>query len=380
MAGSGFDRVYEVPDVIMTMMFKVGAVLWSLTPEQRQLAQFPMDDPRRLDWDFIPKPDRAGVPLSDMTPHQRSLVHALLAASLSMRGYTQILQIMAMENVLREMQVSRMGIGAAELRSPDKYYLSVFGRPAFEDTWGWRLLGHHVSLSYTIIGQRFLSVTPCNMGAEPIEAGVLSPLRREEQLGFELLTGLSDADRGRAVIHDVAPADYVTRQVAEVGEIEYPDYYDLGLLDYVLNDLDREKLKFVREEPAGLSAASLPDLQARVLMDLVDAYLGRMPDEVARQHRRRLDADGLDNVHFAWAGGQRPGTAHYYRVQTKDLLIEFDNAMNSGNHIHSVWRDLDNDLGHDLLLDHYEREARNGNHLQTRLSSSVPAKPRPRQQ
>src|SRR5215472_6835200 len=33
-------------------------------------------------------------------------------------------------------------------------HLAFFGRPGFEDTWGWRFLGHHLSLSYTIIEQR----------------------------------------------------------------------------------------------------------------------------------------------------------------------------------------------------------------------------------
>lgn len=44
----------------------------------------------------------------------------------------------------------------------------------------------------------------------------------------------------------------------------------------------------------------------------------------------------------------------------------------SGNHIHSVWRDYRNDLGHDLLQEHYERERATGHHLRTRLQSSVP--------
>ena len=38
------------------------------------------------------------------------------------------------------------------------------------------------------------------------------------------------------------------------------------------------------------------------------------------------------------------------------------------NHIHSVWRDYRNDLGHDLLADHYERERTTGHHLTSRLN------------
>ena len=101
-----------------------------------------------------------------------------------MRGYTQALEIMAMENILRELEVDRFGVSTGDFRSQDLYYVSFFGRPSFEDTWAWRFLGHHLSLSYTIVGQRWLSVTPCNMGAQPAEMGVLSPLRADEELGL----------------------------------------------------------------------------------------------------------------------------------------------------------------------------------------------------
>ena len=94
--------------------------------------------------------------------------------------------------------------------------------------------------------------------------------------------------------------------------------------------------------------------------------------EVASRQMARARDDGLEHLHFCWAGGTEPGTSHYYRVQGRQILIEFDNAIDSGNHIHSVWRDYRNDLGHELLLDHYERERVQGSHLRSRLESSVP--------
>ena len=59
-----------------------------------------MDHPGRLDWDFIPKSDRTGIPMYQLNFHQRTLVQTLLKAALSIRGYTQALEIMAMENIL----------------------------------------------------------------------------------------------------------------------------------------------------------------------------------------------------------------------------------------------------------------------------------------
>ena len=91
-----------------------------------------------------------------------------------MRGYTQALEIMAMENILR-LRGRSVRVSTGDFRSQDLYYVSFFGRPSFEDTWAWRFLGHHLSLSYTIVGQRWLvrdavqhwRVQPAEMGATP---------------------------------------------------------------------------------------------------------------------------------------------------------------------------------------------------------------------
>jgi hypothetical protein len=366
------ESVFEAPLTIRKMLTDAGAVLSSLSADQQTRITFAMDDPRRLDCDFVPKPDRNGVPLWELDKHQRTLAHVLLASGLSTRGYTQALQIMAMENILREREVGRMGISAGDFRHADGYYLSFYGRPGLEDTWGWRLLGHHLSISYTIIEQRYLCVTPSNMGSQPAEAGVLRPLHAEETVAFALLGSLDSEQRGAAVIHDVAPADFATRQVPYLGDVEYPDYYDLGLPYYRITDADREALKFVRDEPAGIPGSMLELEQLERLRTLVGCYVGRVPDEVAERQLRRIEHHGLERLHFAWAGGETEGTPHYYRIQGEDLLIEFDNALDSGNHIHSVWRDLEDDLGHTQLLDHAERERAYGHHLATRLQSSVP--------
>ena len=37
------------------------------------------------------------------------------------------------------------------------------------------------------------------------------------------------------------------------------------------------------------------------------------------------------------------------------VLFEYDNTQDNANHIHSVWRDLRNDWGEDLLKEHYTR-------------------------
>lgn len=362
---------FEAPDTIRRMLLTTWALLYSMDGAQRRECEFPMADPGRLDWDFIPKPDRQGIPLSRLSPHQRRLAHSLLAAGLSERGYTQALQIMAMENILRERETPVFGVITGDFRSSDQYFLSFFGRPGFEDTWGWRFLGHHVSLSYTIIEQRWLTVTPCNFGAQPARAGLLEPLAPEETQAFSLLRSLRPGQRDEAVIHTVAPADYATRQVPLIGRVEYPDAIDLGIPWYRITEEDREALRFSKEEPRGICGSALTSGQGDALAGLVGTYLRRVPDELGLKQLDRVEREGLPTLWFCWAGGLDHGTPHYYRIQGSHLLIEFDNAINNGNHVHSVWRDYRNDLGHDLLADHYERERTSGHHLATRLRSTV---------
>ncbi len=52
---------YEAPLTIKRMLFTTWALLDSLSPDLRgQMHRPAMDDPHRVDWDFIPKPDRTG--------------------------------------------------------------------------------------------------------------------------------------------------------------------------------------------------------------------------------------------------------------------------------------------------------------------------------
>ncbi|WP_371478854.1 DUF3500 domain-containing protein [Kitasatospora sp. NBC_00315] len=73
--------------------------------------------------------------------------------------------------------------------------------------------------------------------------------------------------------------------------------------------------------------------------------------------------------HFAWAVGTEPDSARYHRISTSGLLVEADTAVAAGQHVHTVWRDLDNDHGHDLLLDPYARHGADGEHLSRRQTS-----------
>ena len=89
---------------------------------------------------------------------------------------------------------------------------------------------------------------------------------------------------------------------------------------------------------------------------LAELYARNLPDELASRHGTGSQAGR--NAYFAWAGGVDPGDPHYYRIQTSTFLIELDDTQDNANHIHSVWRDLRDDFGGDLLRAHYETSHR----------------------
>jgi hypothetical protein len=118
---------------------------------------------------------------------------------------------------------------------------------------------------------------------------------------------------------------------------------------YRLSDKDRYATRLVRDQPAGIPGSELDEAQQANLLLIVDRFLERHPRPVAEKLQREVRDRGLDKVYFAWAGDTRPKTSHYFRVHTERFLIELVNSIASGDHIHSVIRDFDNDLGGDLL-------------------------------
>jgi hypothetical protein len=249
-----------------------------------------------------------------------------MKASLSAAGYAKAVNVIRLEEVLR--QIETFG---SLLRDAEKYYVAVFGVPG-SAPWGWRLEGHHLSLNFTVVPGKPIAVTPAFLGANPAEvrSGALKGLRtlgREEDLGRALAQSLDAGQRRRMLIGDRSLGDIVSGPGRSEG---------LG-------------------PPAGLPLAEMTGDQRAVAVQVVEEYARNMRSDMAEEELRRAREAGLERLHFAWAGPLGPGVPHYYRLHGPTLLIEYDNSQNDANHIHSVWRDPRNDFGADLLRAHYQR-------------------------
>ncbi len=294
----------------------------SLSQKQREQATFPMKSDERANWHYFPK-EREGVSLKEMGADQRQLAQALLSSALSHEGYVKALTIMSLEQILYDLE------GGNDSRDPELYYVTIFGDPKPDGTWGWRVEGHHLSVNFTIVEGDHIATTPSFYGANP--ARVLSgpqkglrTLKAEEDLARKLVKSLSANQRDAAIFSKEPPHE-------------------------ILTGADRKAHGL---KPLGLAREELTQRQQKVLDKLIREYVYRYRTEIAKQAMKEIKRS--ESIHFAWAGGLEAREPHYYRIQGSAFLMEYANTQNSANHIHAVWRDLQNDFGRDLLKRHYE--------------------------
>lgn len=332
--------------------FAAMALYDHLDGEQRARVMVPLDDENRRHWNFLPESGRRGVALREMTDTPRYLTHRLIAECLSVEGYAQVVQVMSLEHVLRELNAPLFGHVAAHFRDPDGYFLTFFDQPQPDGDWGWRLVGHHVSLNFTVAGQDLLAGTPLLLGSEPGRLGPFRILGNEEDLGFSLLATLDERQTSTATIHATPPPDFASRCVPVLGDEEWPDVHGVGRRDAPITDADRQALRWVRGERRGLSRAAMGTEQQEAFDRLLDSFVHRLKPEQVGREMDRIRLVGQDDLHFVWAGSHRIEEPHYFRIEGPVTLVEFDNTEDSANHVHCVWRDPTNDFGQDILAQH----------------------------
>ena len=307
----------------------------SLPPELRQQAQFDLDDAERMNFHFVPM-TRKGPTFHDFDEAQKQAALALLQASLSQEGYRKSTDIMGLEQVLLAMGEDYRFPDGSPVRDPLNYHFCIFGDPARDAPWGWRFEGHHLSLNFTSGEGRVVASTPSFMGSNPAIVPVgpnrgKQVLKLESTLALDLVNSLSEAQLEKARFSETALEDIVTGTSREVATLQ----------------------------PMGIAYPELSAAQQTALRELLEVYIGNYIFEFSETFRRKITDAGLDNLHFAWAGGTRWGMPHYYRIQGPMLIIEYDNTQNDANHVHTVVRDLTNDFAEDFLREHYQKEHQN---------------------
>jgi hypothetical protein len=301
--------------------------LAGLNDEQKKEAMLAFDDADRINFHFVPrqdkdkKPLRKGLRLEKMTAEQKDAARALLRTGTSESGYKSALAIMSLESILKDQEK-----GGTNVRNPEWYFFTVFGKPGKSGKWGWRVEGHHLSLNFTLEDGKIVSATPAIFGANPAivtdgDRKGLKAIPESEESALQLFQALDAKQREVALQKD---------QFKEIPQAEAKPTYG---------------------DPVGLPASKMNARQRAILTNLLQGYANRLSPEIAAAEMAKINDAGFDKVHFAFATDPgKPGDPYTYRVQGPTFVIEFlnvqdDSGKNPANHIHSGLRNMKGDFG-----------------------------------
>ncbi len=304
-----------------TMARAAARFLGSLNEAQSQAARHGLASPERRRWTNAPvRGPAGGVALGDLDNDQLRAFSDLLAALLSAKGYAKVRDVMLGDDLRAVIDGEpNEGVGIEAFR------FVLFGEPSAASRWAVQLDGHHVALNVTLDGDAY-SLSPSFIGTYPqafTVAGVkLRPLGAETDLAHSLAGSLTPEQRALAVIAD-------RRGALRVGP-------------------GRDG---VVPEPVGIPGRLLDGTQREKLVALASQWFDLMPPDPARAHKARF-LDGLGETRFAWSGPLAAGSDVSWAIQGPSIVIEYANdarggadAGNPADHVHSVYRDLDRNLG-----------------------------------
>ena len=258
--------------------------LSALDENQRKAARFPWGGKQWRDWNYFGFPTviKPGLRLEQMSDVQKAAAWDLAATILSPAGLTKARNVMTLQDVLAE-----RGDGQ---RSSAKFSFAIFGDPAETGQWGFRLEGHHLTLSVAVSDNQIVSVTPSSFSANP------NRVTTGRHAG--LVTLQAEEGLARNIFADFTPKLSIRARVSAKP------------LDNILSDAGNE-LKNRRK--AGIPAAEMSQIQRSLLWELVETYaVDHLAPPLADAQRMRVRSGDVAAVHFAWYGPNTPeiGRAH----------------------------------------------------------------------
>ena len=273
---------------------------------------------QRVKWSNFPTGifQRAGLRMGDLTQTQRDAAMAMVAATLSARGYQNVLDQVASDEVLKSTESNgNLNFGQ------DEFYVSILGAPSTSAAWMWQFGGHHLAVNATIVGKS-ITLAPSLTGGQPTQF---------QQNGQTVRTIGEDID---AAFKLVSALDAAQQKKAVVGT---------GYINLAVGPGQDGKVM----QPEGIKGSDLSADQKTLLLDVINQRVNLLNDEDSAEQIATIKAT-LDDTYFMWSGPTTQDGAAYYRVQGPTVIIEFSPQSmggNATNHIHAMFRDPTNDYG-----------------------------------
>ena len=267
--------------------------------------------------------DRKGVRFDALKPHQQHLAFGLLGTGLTQKGLMTATQIMTLEEILRSRG------GDPKVRNTEKYNIAIFGSPSPTKPWGWRFEGHHLSLNFSLLGDKvvglpaFYGTNPAELKKGPLKG--MRPLGEIEDAGRKLAEDLIKAGMS-PVFSEKAPKEILTAQ-----------------------DSTAKAQKII-----GATSDKMNGEQVKQILAIVSQVASMQRGEITNESLRKINTMQRKKLHFAWGGSLQRNGPHYFRIQGVDFIVEYANTQNDANHAHLVWRDLKNDFARNSLKKHYQ--------------------------
>ena len=344
----------------------------SLTPEEKKQLVSSIDHPKRTrGFCYVLahcKEDHHGLKIGYLDSDSKYQLHRFLSKVMSSQGYLTFLAITQRELLLEEMedasrhmptQFPAVGKTVNEAwKTPMKrnyldYYIAFFGKLGQGNTFGFRLEGHHYSLSVRIDYQGknpILTSTPIFLGASPVVVPTPPKNSKDRYPMWNFLEGhhllIHEANLCREIIKLLPP------KVQNQGIwVKFPEATLAGGLDPKPESSMKEKGIPINKGPIALK---------RKIAELLEEYLGSTNPLGIDKNQVKIDF--LANGYLFYRGDfNQPLSRFYFRLQSDRFLYEMlqDQAWSiktehEANHIHSVLRDLKADWDSDVLRRHLE--------------------------
>ncbi|WP_433824798.1 DUF3500 domain-containing protein [Actinoplanes sp. CA-015351] len=264
---------------------------------------------------------RAGLRMDALSTDQQAAVLKILQAALSSDGYAQVTGITTGDGVLKDSGGMDLDFGA------DHYWIRILGTPSESEIWTIQYGGHHLAVNISVKGDE-MTMAPTLWGAQPASyttsGTTVEPLAGETTAAFAVMDALDDEQQDAAQL-------------------------DTTITEIVLGA--QQDGKTLADE--GVKVSTFTEQQKELLMALITEWISPLAPDQAQSKITEAE-DNLGKTWFAWSGETIAGQPIYYRVQGPSLTIEFAHQQGQGanaggiTHIHSIYREPDNDYGAEL--------------------------------
>jgi hypothetical protein len=316
-------------------------LLETLAPVQAERLSYPVD---AHEWQSWANPEfmqhDTGLRLEELAPAARNAVLAVMEASLSPAGYALVRDLMRINGFLGDL------VELPELMNEFSYNFALYGEPSETAPWGWQIFGHHVALNCLVAGTQMV-VSPVFLGAEPdvIDAGPhkgVKVFKERISLARRLMAALPAPLRDQATL--------------------FAGMEDPAMPDGRLHPGDERHLAGCFQDNRvipyeGIPVSAMPAPARACLDDLVEEFIGYLPDGPRAARRREIQAHYGESW-FCWIGGRVDPEAFYFRLQSPVVVLELDhhtgvflsNDAPAPFHMHTVLRTPNgNDYGRELV-------------------------------